>query len=49
MNVSVIIYYSWHIDKDFEVTCFFLDIAKSFIEVWHKIFIYKLKQNANLC
>ena len=34
-----------YFDKDFEVTCVFLDLSKSFIEVWHKIFIYKLKQN----
>ena len=36
MNLPVIIYYSRHIGKDFEITCFFLDISKSFIEVWHK-------------
>ena len=31
-----------YFDKDFEVTCAFLDLSKSFIEVCHNIFIYKL-------
>ena len=37
-----------YFDRDFEVTCVFLDLSKSFIVVWHNIFIYKLKQNSNL-
>ena len=32
-------------DNDFEVRGIFLDISKAFDKVWHKGFIFKLKQN----
>ena len=43
LSITRDIYQSF--DNDFEVRGVFLEISKAFDKVWHKGFIYKLKQN----
>ena len=43
LSIAYEIYQSF--DNGFEVRGIFLDISKAFDKVWHKGFIFKLKQN----
>ena len=43
LSITHEIYQSF--DNGFEVRGIFLDISKAFDKVWHKGFIFKLKQN----
>ena len=43
LSITHDIYQSF--DNGFEVRVVFIDISKNFDKVWHKVLIYKLKQN----